>query len=167
MWSNLDEVIKGDIHDWDSLRGIFEHGQIEDEDCIMVDAKVANPLHHKKMVKAEFLVDTGANGCAISQELADKLELKSCGTVEAVLADGSVKRVSAAYIVLEIAGRKLYAWSVIDSGFQPILGVDVMDVLDVHIDVPKRKVLIPLKRLKPRLIRLSFLFSLKKAYGRG
>lgn len=128
---------------------------VENDDCVTIDAKISNPLNRKKTEKIEFLVDTGASGCAIDQATADKLGLESSGVVEAVLADGSVKHVGAAFVVLEIAGRRLYTWTVIDVGFQPILGLDVMLVLGVHIDVPERKVLIPYKRLKTRRIRLA------------
>lgn len=129
--------------------------RVENEEYIFIDAKIANPLEPKKAEKVEFLVDTGASGCAIGKELAEKLCLEQAGVVEAGLADGSVKRVKAAYIVIEIAGRKLYTWTIYDEGFAPILGLDVMRVLGVHIDVPEKKVLIPYRRLKLRKVRLT------------
>ena len=127
---------------------------VENEDYIYVDAKVANPLDPKKAEKVEFLVDTGATGCAISSELAEKLGLEASGTVDVGLADGSTKRAKAAYILIEVAGRKLYTWAVYDKGFTPIMGLDVMRVLGIHVDVPEKKVLVPYKGLKPKRIRL-------------
>jgi len=146
--------------------------QIENQEHIFIDAKIANPLEPKKAEKVEFLVDTGASGCAISKALAEKLGLEQSGVVEAGLADGTVKRVKAAYILIEVAGRKLYTWTIYDEGFTPILGLDVMRVLGVHIDVPEKKVLIPYKRLKLRRIRLatnmpSTIHSFTVTYGCG
>jgi len=127
---------------------------MENVDYIFVDAKVANPLNPKKSEKIEFLVDTGATGCAINLELAEKLGLEASGSVDVGLADGSSKRVKATYILIEVAGRKLYTWTIYDKGFTPIMGLDVMRVLGVHVDVPEKKVLIPCKGLKFKRIKL-------------
>lgn len=128
--------------------------QIENQDYIFIDAKIANPLDPKKSRKVEFLVDTGATGCAIGEDLADKLGLEASGTVDVGLADGSSKQVKAAYVLIEVGGRKLYTWTIYDKGFTPILGLDVMRILGVHVDVPERKVLVPYKSLKLRRIQL-------------
>jgi clan AA aspartic protease len=127
---------------------------VENEDYIFVDAKVANPLNPKKTEKIEFLVDTGAKGCAISSDLAEKLGLEPEGDVEVELADGSTKRVKAAYIMVELSGKKFYTWTIYDKGFTPLLGVSVMRALGFHIDTPERKVLIPYKSLKLKHVRL-------------
>ena len=146
--------------------------QIENVDYIFIDAKIANPFNPKKTEKIEFLVDTGASGCAISSELAEKLGLEPSGMVEAGLADGSVKRVKAAYILIEVAGRKLYTWTIFDEGFTPILGLDVMRVLGVHVDVPQKKVLLPHRHLKIRRIRLTtnmpaIMYKFTVSYDKG
>jgi predicted aspartyl protease len=127
---------------------------IENEDYIFVNVKVTNPMDPKKTKKAEFLVDTGASGCAISEELAKELGLEANGTVDVGLADGSTKRVNASYIVMEIGNRKLYTWTIYDEGFTPILGLDVMRVLGIHVDVPEKKVLVPYKGLKLKHVHL-------------
>ena len=132
----------------------FHVRHIENEDYIFVDVKVTNPMDPKKSRKAEFLVDTGASGCAISEELAQQLGLEANGAVDVGLADGSTKRVRASYIVVEIGGRKLYTWTIYDKGFTPILGLDVMRVLGIHVDVPEKKVLVPYKGLKFKHVRL-------------
>jgi clan AA aspartic protease len=128
--------------------------QIENQDYIFINAKIANPMDPKKSEKVEFLVDTGATGCAIGADLADKLGLEASGTVDVGLADGSSKRVKAAYVLIEVGGRKLYTWTIYDKGFTPILGLDVMRILGVHVDVPDKKVLVPYKGLKLRRIQL-------------
>ena len=150
----------------------FHVKHIENEDYIFIDAKVANPLNPKKAEKVEFLVDTGASGCAVGSDLAEKLGLEASGTVDVGLADGSTKRVKAAYILIEVGGRKLYTWTIYDKGFTPILGLDVMRVLGIHVDVPEKKVLIPYKGLKLKRVSLymglpaaTYTFTLQ--YGKG
>jgi clan AA aspartic protease len=145
--------------------------RIQNEEYIFTDCKVANPLDSKKTIKVEFLVDTGASGCAISQDVAEALDLEPCGIIDAGLADGSVKRVKAAYITLEIGGRKLYTWTIYDKGFTPILGLDVMRVLGIHVDVPQKKILMPYKGLKFKRVRLmtnmpslNFMFTYAMKY---
>jgi clan AA aspartic protease len=150
----------------------FHVKHIENEDYIFIDAKVANPLNPKRAEKVEFLVDTGASGCAVGSDLAEKLGLEASGTVDVGLADGSTKRVKAAYILIEVGGRKLYTWTIYDKGFTPILGLDVMRVLGIHVDVPEKKVLIPYKGLKLKRVSLymglpaaTYTFTLQ--YGKG
>jgi len=139
--------------------------QIENKEYIFVNCKIANPLKPQKTEKIEFLVDTGASGCAISQELADKLELEPMGSVEAGLADGSFKRVKATYILIEVGGKKLYTWTIYDKGFSPILGIDVMRALGAHIDVPSKNLLLPCKSLKLGKIRLFTNFHIQPKRG--
>lgn len=127
---------------------------IENEDYIFIEGKVLNPLDPSKSEKVEFLVDTGASGCAVSEDLAEKLGLEEKGYVDVGLADGSSKRVKQAFIVIELAGKKLYTWTIYDKGFTPILGIDVMRVLGIHIDTPEKKVLIPYKGIKVKRLHL-------------
>jgi hypothetical protein len=74
--------------------------------------------------------------------------------VDAALADGSVKRVKATYIGIEIRGRKILTWTIYDKGFTPIIGLDVMRVMGFHIDAPDKRVLLPLRRLRIKKLRL-------------
>ncbi|MEM3579284.1 MAG: retropepsin-like aspartic protease [Candidatus Bathyarchaeia archaeon] len=129
--------------------------QVNSGDYISLQAKVSNPLQAKPKVNAEFLVDTGATGCAISQKLAEKLGLESVGSVDAVLADGSIQKAKAAYIIIEIDGKHVYAFTIYGEGFTEILGLDVMRALGFHIDVPEKKVLMPHKNIRVKNIRLS------------
>jgi len=128
---------------------------VGDEDYIFITAKVANPMEPAKAEKLEFLVDTGASGCAIPESVAEKLGLEHKGYVDAGLADGSVKRVKATYVLLEVAGKRLYTWTIFGEGFQPLLGVDVMRVLGVHLDVPEKKMLVPFRHFKVKNVFLT------------
>jgi clan AA aspartic protease len=125
------------------------------KDYIFINATVANPINTSLKGKIEFLVDTGAEGCAIPEEIMKKLKLEDKGSVEAVLADGSVRQAGATYILLEIAGKKLYTWAIYGRGFEPLLGIDVMKVLGIHIDVPDKNTLIPIRALKVKRLRLK------------
>ncbi|MEM1551314.1 MAG: retropepsin-like aspartic protease [Candidatus Bathyarchaeia archaeon] len=127
---------------------------IENEDYIFIEGKVLNPLDPSKSEKVEFLVDTGASGCAISEDLAVKLGLEKKGYVDVSLADGSSKRVKAGFILIDLAGKRLYTWTIYDEGFTPILGIDVMKALGFHIDVSEKKVLIPYKGIRIKKLRL-------------
>jgi aspartyl protease family protein len=77
----------------------------------------------------DFLVDTGATGVAISQELARSLDLASTGKVRsstaAGLVTGDVVRVD---IVLEggVRADRLRAIALPDLGDRPLLGMDVL-----------------------------------------
>jgi predicted aspartyl protease len=128
--------------------------RVEDKGYIYVEAKIANPLNPKKAEKVEFLVDTGSRVCSISAELAEKLGLEPEGTADVELADGSSKRVKVAYVLLDIAGKKFYTWTIFDKGFTPILGMSVMESLGFHLDTPKKKVLMPIKSVRIKRIRL-------------
>lgn len=121
---------------------------------ISLHAKVWNPLNPKNKFEREFLVDTGASGCAVSQELAEKLGLESIALLDVVLADGSVQKAHAAYIMLEINGKKVYAFTIFGEGFTEILGLDVMRALGFHIDVPEKRVLLPYRKFQVKNIRL-------------
>lgn len=125
------------------------------QDYIGVEAKVWNPLHPKPKVKREFLVDTGATGCAVSKELAETLGLESIALLDVVLADGSVQKAHAAYMMLEIDGKHVYAFTIYGEGFTEILGLDVMRALGFHIDVPEKRVLLPHRKFQIRNVRLS------------
>ena len=120
---------------------------VENEDYIFIDAKVANPLNPKHKLKVQFLVDTGANGCAISQKLAEELNLKPAGFAEVKLADNSVVKACLTNLIIEIAGKKILTQQVIfGPGFTEILGNDVLSAFEIQVDVKRRKVLIPINR---------------------
>jgi len=119
-----------------------------ERDFIYVNAKIYNPDQPERSKKINFLIDTGAAGCAIPKSLADELNLKERGVVDVGLADGQSVKASATYVLIEIGGKKVYTWTIVGEGFEPILGVDVMKVLKIHVDVPDKTPLIPLRSFK-------------------
>ncbi|MEM2129998.1 MAG: aspartyl protease family protein [Candidatus Bathyarchaeia archaeon] len=124
--------------------------------CIRIDAVVSNPVNPDLKQKVDFIVDTGAVGCAIPIEVAKKLRLESRGQVEAVMADGSQRTVDVSFAVLQLGGKRLYAWIAYGKGFDALLGIDVMEVLGVHVDVPNRKLLMPVDRFDVKRCRIKF-----------
>lgn len=125
-----------------------------------IDVKVSNPDNPKHSIKCSFLVDTGAAGCAIPKEIAEELGLQERGSVDVGLADGRSIKASATYVLLETSGRKVYTWAIIGEGFEPILGVDVMKILKIHVDVSEKQPLIPLKRFRVNAITMNNNFNL-------
>jgi clan AA aspartic protease len=115
---------------------------------IYANAKVRNPSNPKLSAALEFLVDTGASGCAIPESLAEKLALEQKGLVDVGLADGRSVKAKATYVWLEIGGRSVYTWCIYGEGFEPILGIEIMEGLGFHLDVPERRALLPLRRLR-------------------
>lgn len=132
------------------------------EDFIYVDVKVSNPDDPRRSKRLEFLVDTGAAGCALPKSIADDLGLEPRGVVEVGLADGSYVRASSSYVLLESGGRKVYTWAVVGEGFEPILGIDVMKILKIHVDVPQRDALVPLKHFKVNVMIVNNNFRLRR-----
>lgn len=129
--------------------------KIGGEDFVYVNAKVSNPDDPKRSRNLEFLIDTGAAGCALPKAVADELGVEPKGVVDVGLADGRYFRASASYVLLEAAGRKVYTWAVIGEGFEPILGIDVMKILRIHVDAPAKDTLIPLKHFKVHSILMN------------
>ena len=138
-----------------------------ENEFVYIAVKVSNPNKPKISVKEDFLVDTGAAGCAIPTKLAEKLGLQPQGVVDVGLADGRSVKAKAAYILLELGRRKVYTWAIFASGFELILGIDVMRILGLHIDTPERKALIPLKHLKINSLTLNNNFHIPECRRNG
>lgn len=150
----------------------FHVRHVDGKDFVYVRVKVSNPNEPERSAKCDFLVDTGAAGCAIPAGLAGKLGLERRGVVDVGLADGRSVKAYATYVLLEVGKRKVYTWAIYGENFEHILGVDVMHVLGLHIDVPERKALVPLKHFKVNslIIENNFHFSskaLKRIFPRG
>ena len=126
----------------------FHVRKVSGNEFVYVNVKVSNPNKPEKNVKREFLVDSGAAGCAIPASLAEKLGLEGRGVVDVGLADGRSIKAYATYVLLEVGRRKVYTWAIFGENFEPILGVDVMKILGFHIDVPAKNVLVPLRHFK-------------------
>lgn len=129
--------------------------KIGGEEFVYINARVSNPDDPKRSKDLEFLVDTGAAGCAIPKGVADELALEPKGFVDVGLADGRYIKASAAYVLLESGRRKIYTWAIVGEGFEPILGIDVMRILKIHVDVPAGNTLLPLRHFKINAIVMN------------
>jgi clan AA aspartic protease len=112
------------------------------------DVIVANPKMLKKQMKLRFIVDTGCSGCAIPQKLAKKLKLKAIGQGNVQLADGSIVKVKIAYMYMRIGGEHVFTLVTFNGGDEPLLGFDVMSMLQLQLDPHNKKILKPLRRSK-------------------
>lgn len=138
----------------------FHVKRLSGEEFVYIDARVSNPEDPGRSKKLSFLVDTGAAGCALPKSVADELGLQEKGIVDVGLADGRSVKASATYVLLEVGGRRVYTWAIIGEGFEPILGVDVMRVLKIHVDVSEKTSLVPLRSFKVNAIRMNNNFRL-------
>lgn len=133
----------------------FHVKKLSGGDFVYMEVKVANPEDPNSAKRVDFLVDTGAAGCAIPKSLADELGLQEKGVVDVGLADGRSVKASACYVLLEVNRRKIYTWAIVGEGFEPILGIDVMKILKIHVDVPVRSPLMPLRNFKAKSITIK------------
>jgi len=120
------------------------------EAAIRAEGLLVNPKNPKLKVKVSFLIDTGADGSMISQKLAKKLGLEPIGTVGCELADGTEISIDLAYAYINIAGEGVFALVGIApaNDFDPLLGFDIMEVLQLQIDITNKRLLKPWKRIK-------------------
>ncbi|MEM3956150.1 MAG: aspartyl protease family protein [Candidatus Bathyarchaeia archaeon] len=125
------------------------------ENFVYVNVQVSNPEDMKRSKRLNFLIDTGAAGCALPKKVAEELGLQERGVVDVGLADGRSVRASATYVLLETGGKKVYTWAIVGEGFEPILGVDVMKILKIHVDVPEKQALVPLRHFKVNMIIMN------------
>jgi predicted aspartyl protease len=123
---------------------------------VHADVVMMNPLKPNLKQTVRFIADTGAVGCVIPLSIAKKLQLESKGKIVAVMADGSQKPLDTSFAVLEFAGKRLYAWVAYAKGFDALLGVDIMEVLGIHVDVPNKNLLMPIKRFSIKNLRIMF-----------
>ncbi|MEM2177043.1 MAG: clan AA aspartic protease [Archaeoglobaceae archaeon] len=132
----------------------FHIKKINESNFTYVTAKVSNPFNPAKSMKLDFLIDTGAAGCALPKDVADALGLQEKGVVDVGLADGRSVKASASYILIEINNKKVYTWTIFGEGFEPIIGVDVMKILKLHVDVTEKQALVPLRsfRINPPMV---------------
>jgi predicted aspartyl protease len=87
-------------------------------------------------------------------KLARKLKLKSVGGGEGILADGTKAECDMAWLYINVDGEGLPTIALIMKDAQPLLGLDVMKMLQLQIDPVRERLLKPLKRF--RLIRFFF-----------
>lgn len=115
-------------------------------DQMSLDAVIANPSDPRKRSDIKFVVDTGASMTAITAEVAKSLGLKYVATAEVGLADGKVIKVNLAYAYLCIHGEHVFTLVGCGGCDVPLLGFDVMCLLQLQLDVANKKVLRPVRR---------------------
>jgi len=118
----------------------------DEEDFLSLDAVIANPADPKKRCDIKFIVDTGAGMTAITSEIAKRLGLKYVATAEVGLANGTVIKVNLAYAYLYIHGEHVFTLVGCGGCDVPLLGFDVMCLLQLQLDVANKKVLRPARR---------------------
>jgi predicted aspartyl protease len=118
----------------------------EEDDQMTLDAVIANPSDPRKRCDIRFVVDTGAGMTAITAEMAKSLGLKYVATAEVGLANGTVIKVNLAYAYLLIHGEHVFTLVGCGGCDVPLLGFDVMCLLQLQLDVANKKVLRPMRR---------------------
>jgi len=118
---------------------------------------ITNPLDRGLGQNCDFVVDTGATSIVISTKLAKRLKLKSVGSGEGVLADGRHVACDIAWVYVNVDGEGLLALASVMQDAEPLLGLDVLKMLQLQIDPARERLLKPLKPLKSfRLVRFFF-----------
>ena len=118
---------------------------------ILIRGIIANPKEPKIHKVVDFCVDTGAEGSVmISQQLAKELNLRLTKAKDKViLADET--RIEywsgTAYIIISGEGIVLKV-DVVEKCDPPIIGMDLLDLFHFQIDVRKKMVLKPVRRIK-------------------
>jgi len=119
----------------------------EEGDQMTLDAVIANPADpEEKWCEIKFLVDTGAGMTAITTSMAKALGLKYVATAEVGLADGRIIKVNLAYAYLCIHGEGVFTIIGCGGCDVPLLGFDVLRLLQFQLDVAKKRVLRPARR---------------------
>ncbi|MCC6017392.1 MAG: aspartyl protease family protein [Desulfurococcaceae archaeon] len=103
-----------------------------------------------KELEVEALIDTGTNRLIVPRDIADALGLKPLFKVKAELADGSVKEVDVAPIVVEIMGRSAPDYAVIVEKGEVCVGVETLETLGLAVD-PVTGELYPTRRFVWRI----------------
>lgn len=134
------------------------------EECLRIRGLIANPKKPQLHTSISFIVDTGATGIAIPAKVAEKLDLEVVGAGKAELADGRLVTCKIAYAYVYISGEGLITLVTFDNVEEPLLGVDIMGLLNLQIDAAHRKILKPIRRFKPEKM---ILFKAGKHSGLG
>lgn len=128
--------------------------ELDTEKSLRQNCYVANPLDHHLGLKVPFIVDTGATCIVIPTSLAKKLKLKSVGSGEGMLADGTKTTCDMAWLYINVDGEGLPTIALVMKEAEPLLGLDIMKMLQLQIDPVRERLLKPLKRFT--LIKVLF-----------
>lgn len=111
---------------------------------IPVKAVFRNPYKPELRFKAVCLIDTGATICVLPRAIAEVLKLQTHGIMEVRYANGNVEEVPTAFVWVEVFGKRVYIQMCIVGGPKnPLLGMDLLQLLDIHIDTRAGKALKP------------------------
>lgn len=137
------------------------------EKTINIQATVFNPKEPQLNKDIALLVDTGADTCVIPKKIADELKVEYLrGNALAQVADGRVIKAKMAYIGIQIEGEIIITlFSVIDSDVEPLLGFDIMELLDFTIEVRRRRVKKTFRSFK--ILKRNIIMRLKTEATRG
>jgi len=114
---------------------------------VWIQGVVANACNSELRENVNFLVDTGAGITVIPEEVAKKLKLRRMGEIDIVLADGSIIKAWLSYVYLYVAQEGILTLVTVGTD-EALLGVDVMGLLNLQVDLARRKLLKPVKTLK-------------------
>jgi aspartyl protease family protein len=118
------------------------------EKAVTIRGVLANPSNRDLSCTVEFCVDTGASITVIPRKIAKKLKLKMTGTVQIQLADARIIENDLAYVYLYLANEGVMFLAAVTEDGEALLGCDVMELLQFQVDIARRRVLKPVKRLK-------------------
>ena len=118
-----------------------------DKRYIWIQGVVANASNAELREAVSFLVDTGAGITVIPEEVAKKLKLRRLGEIDIVLADGSVIKAWLGYVYIYVAEEGILTLVTVGTD-EALLGVDVMGLLNLQVDLARKKLLKPVKTLK-------------------
>lgn len=111
---------------------------------VPVKAVFRNPFDPKLKFEGLCLIDTGATVCVLPKAIADVLKLQTYGEMQVRYANGKVEDVPMAFVWVEVFGRRVYIQMLVVEGSQNILiGMDLLELLDIHIDTRTGKALRP------------------------
>ncbi len=101
---------------------------------------VKNPLHPKKHLEGEFLVDSGAHYTVLPQNMVKQLGLKKSFTKEFSLADGNIITRPIGGALVNFEGKELPVPVVLgEKDDSALLGVTTLEAFGLMIDPFKRK----------------------------
>ena len=106
-----------------------------------VKLTIKNPLDPKKVLKEDFLVDSGAHYTVLPQAMVKKLGLKPSYEQDFSLADGRTIRRPIGGAVINFEGRELPVPVVLgEKDDSPLLGVTTLENFGLMIDPFKRRI---------------------------
>ena len=114
---------------------------------VWIPGVVVNANNPDLREKIAFLVDTGAGVTAIPEEVAKRLKLRSWGEIGIRLADGNVVKAWLSYVYIYIAEEGILTLVTVGAD-EALLGVDIMGLLNLQVDMARKKLLKPVKRMK-------------------